>query len=151
MNKHRQVHKGVRIMWIALIVVGVLVAALIAGMMADAPARKEALELTFSSIDFTRLKDGTYVGEYRGTTSRLRDTMVEVMVANGAVSAVSIIKGAVDKDGKPLPLRQGKSIEDIFKTAIDQQTLQVDVISGATITSKTHLKALENALGKALQ
>jgi uncharacterized protein with FMN-binding domain len=32
---------------------------------------------------------------------------------------------------------------------LSSQSLQVDVISGATLTSKTHLKALEDALKKA--
>ena len=38
----------------------------------------------------------------------------------------------------------------LFSRVIDQQTLKADVISGATITSKMHLKAVENALGQAL-
>ncbi|HHV58206.1 MAG TPA: FMN-binding protein, partial [Firmicutes bacterium] len=32
---------------------------------------------------------------------------------------------------------------------IKSQSLQVDVISGATLTSKAHLKAVENALEQA--
>jgi uncharacterized protein with FMN-binding domain len=38
------------------------------------------------------------------------------------------------------------TIEDLFKRVIDSDSLQVDAISGATLTSKAHLKALENAL-----
>jgi len=39
----------------------------------------------------------------------------------------------------------------LFQTAIEAKTLDVDVISGATVTSKTHLKAFENALKQAAQ
>jgi len=55
----------------------------------------------------------------------------------------------VDKEGKPAKLTGGQSIADLFGDAIKSQTLQVDVISGATLTYKTHLKALENALEQA--
>jgi uncharacterized protein with FMN-binding domain len=37
----------------------------------------------------------------------------------------------------------------LFRHVIESQSLQVDVISGATLTSKAHLKALENALEQA--
>ncbi len=62
---------------------------------------------------------------------------------------IVILKGAINKDGKPVALRSGRTIDDLFHDAIQEQTLQVDVISGATLSSKTHLKALENALIKA--
>ncbi|QAT63508.1 FMN-binding protein [Acidilutibacter cellobiosedens] len=37
----------------------------------------------------------------------------------------------------------------MFDNVVKSQTLQVDVINGATLTSKVHLKALENALKQA--
>lgn len=71
------------------------------------------------------------------------------MISEGEISDVKILKGTVDKEGKPVKLTGGRSIDDLFSNAIKSQTLQVDVISGATLTSKTHLKALENALEQA--
>ena len=68
----------------------------------------------------------------------------------GEISNVKILKGAIDKEGKPLLLKDGKSVQYIFDDVRKKRTLQVDVISGATITSKTHLKALENALEQAM-
>lgn len=53
------------------------------------------------------------------------------------------------KDGTPAVIKGGLSIDNLFDNAVKSQTLQVDVISGATITSKAHLKALENALEQA--
>ncbi|WP_368487958.1 FMN-binding protein [Clostridium sp. BJN0013] len=42
-------------------------------------------------------------------------------------------------------------MEDLFQKVIELQSLQVDIISGATLTSKAHLKALENALKQELK
>ncbi|MNW67989.1 FMN-binding domain protein [compost metagenome] len=61
------------------------------------------------------------------------------------------MKGALDKEGKPAVLTGGVSIGDLFSNIVKSQSLQVDVISGATLTSKVHLKALENALKQADQ
>lgn len=71
-------------------------------------------------------------------------------VASGKVAAVKVLEGALAKGDKPVDLRGGQTIDALFNRVIDQQSLKVDVISGATITSKVHLKAVENALEQAL-
>ena len=148
--KRTEKRKGKRKMWITiLIIVGVIAIGATGGILADAPGRREIKELTFSKVDFKNLRDGTYIGEYVGEKSHSRDTKVEVSISGGKVSDVTILKGALDKEGKPAELTGGKSIDDLFDNAVKSQSLQVDVISGATITSKAHLKALENALDKA--
>lgn len=48
-----------------------------------------------------------------------------------------------------MDLKGGLGIDDLFNKAIQSETLGVDVISGATVTSKSHLKALEDALMQA--
>lgn len=62
---------------------------------------------------------------------------------------IIILKGALDSEGKPQKLKDGRGIDDLFNDVIESQTLNVDVISGATLTCKAHLKALENALEQA--
>ena len=133
---------------VIFIIIGVIVAAGLIGVLVDGPGRHEIAELEYSDIDFKNLKDGTYEGEYKGKKSHMRDTKVEVTVSEGEVLDVKIIKGAVDKEGKPSTIKEGKSIEDLFNSAVLAETLDVDVISGATITCKAHLKAFENALKK---
>lgn len=148
--KRTEKRKGKRKMWITiLIIVGVIAIGATGGILADAPGRREIKELTFSNLDFKNLRDGIYIGEYEGTKSHSRNTKVEVLISGGKISDVTILNGAVDKEGTPVELTGGKSIDDLFDNAIKSQTLQVDVISGATLTSKTHLKALENALEQA--
>jgi len=132
--------------WFLMIIAFVLVSVVIAGLLLDAPGRKEIAEMTFSQIDFDILRDGTYVGEFKGTKSHLRDTQVAVVVSEGMVSEVTIVKGAVDKDGNPVNMKGDQNINQVFDSVLQEKTLDVDVISGATLTSKTHLKAMENAL-----
>ncbi len=46
-------------------------------------------------------------------------------------------------------MTNGVTMADLLKKAVETKSLQVDAISGATLTSKAHLKALENALKQA--
>jgi len=134
-------------MWMIFVAIGAVIGVgLIRAFLADAPSRREVAEVSFSDIQFENLLDGTYIGAFNGKKSHLRDAKVEVMIAEGKISDIKILKGAINKEGKPIALRNGRSIDDLFNDAIQAQTLQVDVISGATLSSKTHLKALENAL-----
>lgn len=148
--KNSKGRKGIGKMWTAILIIfGVLAIVTIVFVFVDAPGRKEIQQLTFSG-GFNELNDGTYVGEYKGTKSQLRNTKLEVLIAGGEISDVKIVKGAIDKDGKPVILKNGKSVQNIFDDVKKNRTLQVDVISGATVTCKAHLKALENALEQAM-
>lgn len=139
-----------RKMWIfILIIVGVLVAVIVGGILSTAPGRREIMDLTINNIDFKKLRDGTYEGEYIGTKDHFRDTKVQVTISSGKITDIIILKGAINKNGQPSELTGGLKIEDMYNKVIESNSLQVDVISGATLTSKTHLKALENALKKA--
>jgi uncharacterized protein with FMN-binding domain len=147
--KNSEKGKGINKVWIILIFIFmVLIIGAIVTICADSPGRKEIQQLSFSG-EFSKLNDGTYIGEYIGTKSHLRDTKVEVRISGGEISDIKILKGALDKEGKPANLTKGKSIQTIFDDVKAKRTFQVDVISGATVTSKTHLKALENALKQA--
>lgn len=142
--------KGKRKMWIVLLVIVVVLACgALGGIMADAPGRHEIADLSFLPVNFKNLHDGTFTGEYKGRKSHSRDTKVEVTIAGGEITNIKILKGALNKEGQPAKLTGGKSIEDLFGNVVKSQTLQVDVISGATLTSKAHLKALEDALEQA--
>lgn len=134
---------------IIVILVVLIVAGLIAGLLIDSPNRNEIRELTFSAIDFNKLRSGTYIGQFQGKKSHLRDTKVKVEILDGELSDVTILKGAVDGKGNYQKLSGGKTIEDIFQNVMKSRSLEVDVVSGATLTSKSHLKALENALEQA--
>ena len=121
----------------------------LAAMTSDSAAQQELANLTFGEIDFSALNDGTYTGCYTGTKSNLRDVTVEVTVYGGAISDIRVVSGAVDENGTPTELIDGQTILDLFSRVRTQQSLQVDTISGATLTCNAHLKALEHALEQA--
>ncbi|MDU1321646.1 MAG: FMN-binding protein [Clostridium botulinum] len=136
----------IRVWIVALVILGVIAVVLVGGILSSASGRREVQELTIDAVDFKKLRDGTYMGEYSGTKDHSRDTKVQVIISEDKISDIKILKGALDKEGKPAELAGGLSIGDLFDNVIKSQSLQVDAISGATLTSKVHLKALENAL-----
>ena len=103
--------------------------------------RKEGRNLPIAVIDFKKLNNGTYIGEYAGGMKKYRENEVQVTVSSGKVSAIKILR---HKE------KQSKEFTDkLYGRVIKAQSLQVDTISGATITSKAYLKSVENALVKA--
>lgn len=142
--------KGKFSMWIILIVIlGVLVVAAGAVMLAFEPGRREAMAVTVGQVDFDHLQDGIYTGAYQGAKDHLRDAKVTVTVADGEVRRIQVIEGAQAKEKQSKEICNGQSIDTLFQRVLEAGSLQVDTISGATITSKVHLKALENALKQA--
>ncbi len=82
------------------------------------------------------VRDGTYEGKAFLLPVSVR---VRATVSGGRIQSVDILKHF---NG------QGKPAEAIVPRVIEEQSLGVDVISGATHSSLTILKALENALAK---
>ena len=112
------------------------------------PGRREAAGIVIENVDFSRLKDGVYEGEYGGTKDHLRDAKVQVRVTGGQLEKVDVTGGALAQK-QTQEIRGGQTLQSLFDKVIQKRSLQVDAISGATITTKTHLKALENALEQA--
>jgi len=70
-----------------------------------------------------------------------RENEIQVTVENGQVTSIQVLK---NKENRP------KEFTDkLFNRVIESQSLQVDVITGATLTSKAYLQGAENALKKA--
>ena len=135
-------------LWV-VIPLGVIVVGMGAAFLWAMPGWNEARGLTFADLDFTKISDGTYVGEYVGTKDSLRNCKVEVTVEGGRVQGVKILGGALCNAEQKTLGTSGLTIGTLFQRVIDEQSLQVDVVSGASLTSKVHLKAIENALASA--
>lgn len=103
--------------------------------------RREGRDLPIAAIDFKSLNDGTYIGEYEGGRFKMRTNEVQVTVSSGKVTDITILKHKENQS----PEFTGKLYDRVIKA----QSLQVDTISGATITSKAYLKSVEDALLKA--
>lgn len=103
---------------------------------------KEARSLSFTSVDFGRLNDGIYTGTYKGGIYKWRANTVQVVVDSGRVKNIKQIHSSD-------PGAKNTDQDLLYNRVIKTQSLQVDVISGATLTSKAYLKAVEIALAQA--
>lgn len=96
--------------------------------------KKETNEMKIGSVDLLKVADGKYVGScdvvYVGAT-------VSVTVKDSKIVDIILLKHKTEK---------GKPGEAVTAEVIKAQSLQVDVISGATNSSKVILKSIENAL-----
>jgi len=84
--------------------------------------------------DLTKVADGTYTGYYSAFPVTVKLT---VTVKDHVITEITILK---HDNG------QGKPAEAILDEVIAHQSLEVDVIAGATYSSKVILKALQDAL-----
>ncbi|MCF6335893.1 MAG: FMN-binding protein [Spirochaetales bacterium] len=104
---------------------------------------EEARNVEIRNINFMKLFDGNYNGFYEGGMYKWRENEVRVMITSGKVSEIALLSS---KENRP-----PEFTEELFNRIIENQSLQVDVITGATLTSKAFLKSIENALIKAEQ
>lgn len=150
MSKEKKMKKGFKVLLITLLVIVLLFASIgIAVAIIDAPARAELRDIEISEIDFKNLKDGVYQGEYHGTRNNFRDVTVEVTVKSGVVTNITVIKEVSEEDQGNKDTLETTSIIKLFGKVIESRSLQVDAISGATLTTNAYLKAIEDALLKA--
>jgi len=127
---------------IALIVLAFLAVAGGIGWSRLSKEHKEARSLPLDSVDFSKLNDGTYHGAYEGGMYRWRANECQVTVSSGKVTDIQLV-------GSEDPGSENAQHEVLYDRVIKAQSLQVDTISGATLTSKAWLQAVENALVQA--
>lgn len=126
-----------KLKWVGLIVlvVVVILGIAFAVFMKKSEENFEALMATsVQELDLTVLSDGFYTGAYNVFPI---DVIVTV-----EVSAQKIVDIKIDKHVNG----QGKPAEVIIDSVINEQSLDVDMISGATYSSKVIIKAIEKAL-----
>ena len=87
--------------------------------------------------DLTKLNDGIYRGIYDLSGTPVKVTL-DVNIQKNRILNIEI----VEHNCSPI----GKKAENIIKNVIEKQSLEIDAVSGATASSKTILKAIENAL-----
>ena len=123
---------------IILIVIVVLAAAGGIGWSFLSKEHREAKSLPLNAVNFSKLNDGTYIGTYEGGMYKWRVNEVRVTVSSGKVIQIEPLKGVEDQGNG--------STKMLYDRVLENQSLQVDTISGATLTSKAYLQAVENAL-----
>ncbi len=119
--------------FVIIVVITVIVAA-ITGTVAFIGARVAA-EMQIKNIDLSQIPDGAYRGEQKYLVFV---TKVQVHVMRHRITRIDVSEA-----------RGGRYVEKAKKVTgriITKQSLDVDTITGATITSKAIVKAVENAL-----
>ena len=86
----------------------------------------------------TDIADGTYMGEAMGFNPGL---IVEVTVVDNRIENVEVLEH--NEHGREY---WGRPVAEIPVSIVAAQSTQVDVVSGATMTSNGIIKAVENAL-----
>ena len=86
-----------------------------------------------------RLQDGQYLGKSEGWPSM----KVEVTVKDGKISQVKVL------EDDSTPEFSSSVVETLPKAIVDAGTADVDVVSGATLSSNSLKQAVEEALEKA--
>jgi len=90
--------------------------------------------IEIGDLDFSHLSDGIYEGEFRTVPVSAK---VRVTLSDGIIQNIDLLE---HNHG------QGKPAEAILPEVVEQQSLAVDIIAGATYSSKVILKAIEDAL-----
>ena len=138
-KKTKKERKRSKMGWlIALIVVAVLGVGGVIGWQYIAKEHKEAMSLPLNAVDFSNLADGVYTGEYEGGMYKWRNNKAEVTVEGGKVTGIKLVESKFGED-------PAKYVDPLYVQVVDEQTLQVDAVSGSTLTSKAALQAVENA------
>jgi len=95
---------------------------------------KDAKALEITSVDLSSVDDGTYTGIYEN--GRWSNT-VEVTVQNHEITNINQVSSGNSS--------QQAVFDEIIQNIISAQKIDIDTVSGATATTNSFLKAVENA------
>lgn len=96
--------------------------------------RRQVDAISISDVNLTDVPDGVYEGSCK---TLLVSADVKVTVQDHQIKEIELVR---HDHG------QGSSAEVIPDRILEAQSLEVDIVSGATASSKVILKAVENAL-----
>ncbi len=126
---------------ISLILVVAMMFVVVAGVrVADSKGGNETAATGNSSAALTDVADGTYTGTADGFGG---DIVAEVTIKGGAITEVNVT-GDSETDGLG-----SVAVEKIPAQVLEKQSMAVDAVSGATISSDAVILAITNALAEA--
>jgi len=100
---------------------------------------------TSPSPSNSHYKDGTYVGSVANAI--YGNIQVKIIIVNGKISNIQFLQYPNDQ-GTSTAINQ-QNDPTLAQEAIQVQSAQVDIISGATQTSQAFIQSLQSALSKA--
>lgn len=126
------------LMWSLIVLVLIFLAAQVA--MKKIENNLSALmALEMAEIDLNQTMDGVYTGSYSAVPV---EAEVQVELENHRIVSIELIE---HKHG------QGANAEILPEIVVQAQTLDVDLVAGASYSSKVILKAIEDALLQAAE
>ena len=127
MTKSKRVVYIVCVAFVLLLVIGIIAGGMIA---------TRVNNLLIQTPDLFEITDGKYIGEYSALPVHVR---VEVTVEHHQITDVNTLQ---HENGL------GSFAERIIDDVIQNQSLDVDIVSRVTVSSKCILKSIENALNR---
>lgn len=100
----------------------------------DLYAKYASSKVSYEKLDLSRIDDGMYEGSYHITPVVVK---VRVHIMSSKITDIEIVEHQTGL---------GEKAESIVDSIIKEQDINVDCVSGATVSSNTILKAVENAL-----
>lgn len=88
--------------------------------------------------------DGTYIGD--AVRIRYGNVQVQAVIANGELIEIEWLALPADRESEQI---NGRATPILMQEAIESQSAEVDVISGATMTCEAFMQSLESALEQA--
>lgn len=92
-------------------------------------------KLVINNVNLSSLRDGEYIGKYKG--GRWTNE-VKVTVKDNKITDIKIEKDVL--------IPKAELTQELISNVIEAQSLDIDVVSGSTVTTKAYLKAIEIAL-----
>lgn len=132
MSRRKKIVLGMVIALVALLIIAGTIGGLYAWRFLEA-----ADALTVNDVDVADIPDGIYEGSYSVFHVK---AAVEVSVEDGRITAI------VFTDNGKMAEETQQEIRDIFDEVVQEQSLDVDLTSGASVSKKVSLKAVEEAL-----
>jgi len=110
------------------------------------PPSEDMVEMVIEDPDLTQIEDGKYHGTY-GDPGDINNPGafvcgVVVAIVENEYASITIL----DNETSERVLNGGGLLDDLIERVLEDQSMAIDAVSGATATGKVVLKSVENAL-----
>jgi len=133
-RRHFQIKTGIKIV---LILVAIVILVIGGGIFYITRGLESGKNLTINSIRPSHMVDGIYNGRYEA--GRFSNE-VNVTIGDGKITQIDVIHTVLAE--KP------ELTSTLIQKVIETQSVDIDTVSGATVTTKAYLKSIEIALTK---
>lgn len=123
-----------------LIVIGVIFIIGAIGAIVVTLMDREVRDTVISEVDLAKVPDGVYAGSFQ---SGRWNNVVEVTVQDHKIVSIKNVNKLPDN-------RSAGIVDEAIAAMLAKQSVKIDVISGASLNTRSFQKAVENALKKGM-